>query len=249
MVHVCGVSNATNASRSLLERCSDDASNHLFVLLLFLFTHKCCKPLCCLSINRCLMFHRRYFLHNRPLCEKFWSPFNKSIVGYDLSKYNFNSTLKDIAPNGLSCSWNGRMGNGQVVEDFFTVVLAGFDVTGVSLAPGGDGRVFSGVVQMQHTRPFISWKPTHINMALPFTMKLEAIDNAISHIHFRCDLRDELVRVGCPPEIAACVDNQEAMSMLVALRRVRVKPDIITYNALLSASKKHATWSSALGIL
>jgi hypothetical protein len=154
-----------------------------------------------------------------------------------------------------------------LMEDYWIMVLTGFDVTKVDLA--------ANQLELTHARPFVSWARTDKTLTLPFTCDIDGLTTSstsaigaadaadtttgatnaddlgplATSLHFKADLGAALLKAGCPPEIAAMTTNPEAMKMLVVLRRANVKSQVVTYNALKSASRKQETWCSALGIL
>ena len=140
------------------------------------------------------------------------------------------------------------------------VVLTGFDIEGVRLqcvdsvgvSESQQVERSTGALSLVHKRAFISWAPTDNKFTLPFSMEVTpqaAHRDRIGRIVFSADLEKALLVGGCPETIAKITTREEAMNMLVTLRRAHVKPAVVTYNALLSASRKQETWSSALGIL
>jgi hypothetical protein len=80
-----------------------------------------------------------------------------------------------------------------------------------------------------------------------------------SHVHFECPLLETFQKTGsCPNEVLDCLDNnnintnsqnREAVKMVVALRKAGVRPEIISWRALKSATKKTSSWASALGVM
>lgn len=203
---------------------------------------------------------RTVLLRSRVLCEAFWSPFNQRIVGHDLAKYAVAAAWDTalVPDNGFSCLWNGRQGGRAVAEDFFHVLLAGFDVAAVTLEKenNADDARFVGALKIRHARTFLGWRPSSdCVLAVPFTTSLTAVTGAggarLARVEFSCvpALPSALLRAGCPPSVAALVTDDAALAMFGALRRARVKPEIITANALMSASRKQPAWSSALGIM
>jgi hypothetical protein len=75
------------------------------------------------------------------------------------------------------------------------------------------------------------------------------LSRRVKRVHLDIDLQAALRAQGCPPEVLACVTNPEAVKMVVALRTARVKPDVISWRALVSATKPTDTWARALGVL
>lgn len=77
-------------------------------------------------------------------------------------------------------------------------------------------------------------------------------ETKFSHVTFDCPLVDVLrYNTKCPHEIVSCLDEggREPVKMVVALRKAGVRPEIISWRALKSATKKTSTWASALGVL
>ena len=205
---------------------------------------------------RCAALHRQLF-----------APFNRGTVGYDVARYEFAAALQAVtvpppppattaqaatarsffADNGkdFAVEWQGECGHAtKVIEDYFIAVLAGFDIASI-----GDG-----VMSLRHTRKFVGWAATDAAIEVPYQLAIEparAADGGlrIRRVTFAAPPSDALVAAGCDEPVARCVDSPEAMRMLVALRRARVKPDVVSHRALLSASRKQESWASALGVL
>jgi hypothetical protein len=208
------------------------------------------------QLRRCAALHRRLF-----------APFNQGVVGYDVAKYDLATTLPAVtAPppppatssakataasffedngTGFTCDWQGQCGHStKIIEDYFIAVLAGFDITAM-----GDG-----VMQLKHSRKFVGWAATDATIDVHYTIAIEPTttsdgERVVRKVVFAAALSDALVGAGCEEPVARCVDSPEAMRMLVALRRARVKPGVVSHRALLSASKKQESWASALGVL
>jgi hypothetical protein len=83
-----------------------------------------------------------------------------------------------------------------------------------------------------------------------------------SHVKFKSSLVETFQKTGnCPNEVLDCLDsstnnnnnssnnNREAVKMVVALRKAGVRPEIISWRALKSATKKTSSWASALGVM
>ena len=184
-------------------------------------------------------------------------PFNQGKVGYDITAYDFGSAAAALVPDPMlvASSVNGFEGVGvKHVEDFFVVVTSGFDISGVAETLTRDDEFeerSTGLFTLHHTRSFIGWKATNLQLLLPFTLTLKLDhDCRVSRISLQCDLAGAIRGdPGCPPEVLRCVESPSALHMLVALRRAKVKPNFISYRALLSGTKKEESWCSALGML
>ncbi|CCW61384.1 unnamed protein product [Phytomonas sp. EM1] len=121
--------------------------------------------------------HAQEFFHR--LVVKFWSPFNQGRKGFSLSVYNFKENLDNIVlPNHFTVQLNGVVGGRGLLEDFFTVLLCGFDIENVvvkapcGVSPSGafvaDHFTLCGDYTISHVRSFLGWKPsTHGNALLP----------------------------------------------------------------------------------
>lgn len=185
-----------------------------------------------------------------------WEPFRQGITGPDINQYPLKDAIKILArPKVFTCQINGAVGDASLLEDFFITVLCGFDIASVDVRKVSDEpSSASGVFQIIHRRPFLGWKPEEVSpasMEVPFYMRGEGnfSGGQLNHLTLRAPLA-ETARSNrhVPPHVAALLDSPDAMRMLVTLRRARVKPDIITEKALLSASKKQESWASALGL-
>jgi hypothetical protein len=185
----------------------------------------------------------------------FWAPFQSGTVGPELSSYDFTASMKRLAQRDCVYHCGGSQGGIEVAEDFFVMLLSGFDVVAVdthSLVQINDHTACGhGHLCLKHTRSFVSWAPSDKEFNVPFSSSLEACADSgrLTSVAMDTNLVSSLLAAGCPADSAACVANTESMKMLVALRRVKVKSSIISLNALISASKKQETWASALGIM
>lgn len=203
------------------------------------------------SVRRMCVGHESH----RQLADAFWRPFSLGITGHDITKYPFRKSLSALTAEEFTCQVNGSVGDSVLLEDLFIVLLTGFDIPKVSIrcasTPNEKSGVFEGDIFVHHTRPFIGWKPTNTEFCFPYTLRMEGDESPdrLSHLCLKVPLKTVLLASDCPDYVAKCVESAEAMKMMVALRRIRVKPETISHGALMSASKKQDTWSSALGIL
>jgi hypothetical protein len=77
-------------------------------------------------------------------------------------------------------------------------------------------------------------------------------ETKFSKLKFDCPLVETLQKqTKCPEEVISCLSdgNRDPIKMVVALRKAGVRPEIISWRALKSATKKTSTWASALGVL
>ncbi|KAH9601338.1 hypothetical protein LSM04_000178 [Trypanosoma melophagium] len=115
------------------------------------------------SINN---FHSR--LTMRRVMERFWSPFCRSIRGPDLRAYGFREVFNSIRTHDddFTCQVNGQVGDAKLLEDFFILLLCGFDIVNVKVENSSvadaicDSCNFKGTYTLEHTRPFLGWSPT-----------------------------------------------------------------------------------------
>ncbi|KAH8604245.1 hypothetical protein ERJ75_001737900 [Trypanosoma vivax] len=99
--------------------------------------------------------------------KRFWSPFNQSLKGPDLRAYGFVENFNSIRTRDedFTCQVNEHVGDAKLVEDFFIVLLCGFDFLHVNVerqvgANGAfDPQRFCGTYTLAHTRPFLGWRP------------------------------------------------------------------------------------------
>lgn len=210
----------------------------------------------------------------RTVTQQLWAPFTKDVnlSSYDLSKYGFPETLRTLIHEPVfTCQVNGFVGPAAVLEDFFHVLLCGFDVKDVRIGdihhqpppPLNGSFVAQGSFKIAHSRPLLGWKPSHITNAatdmpltldIPFHMRGEFCadhhEAKLNHLTFKAPLTQCLRDCrDVPRNVVETLESTEALKMLVTLRRARVRPDIITDRALRSASRKQDTWCSALGML
>ncbi|KAG5492844.1 hypothetical protein JKF63_01424 [Porcisia hertigi] len=89
-------------------------------------------------------------------------------------------------------------------------------------------------------------------LVVPFTTHVEGLvgHGCLSHLVLRTPVMEILrTRTECPEVVQKCLESSDALRMFAMLRRAGVRPELITANTLLSASKQNEAWSSALGIL
>jgi hypothetical protein len=209
--------------------------------------------------------------------QKLWSslicaPLAAGLRGADLSAYQpqlfrhpFSHDRSLLSPQ-FHCCWNGVEGGRRVIEDWLIVLLTGFDLVASEKITfeesSSDGRVWlrgTGAIVLRHERSFASWAPSadpscfEMAYSLAVGGDLQPANEATWQLD-RADfftsipLDKLLAAQGCPEQTAAVLRSPQALAMLVALRRVRVKPGAITANALLSVSREQPTWCRALGI-
>lgn len=235
-------------------------------------------------------------LYMRRVMMRFWSPFSRGHVGPDLDTYGFKEVFDSMRTNDsdFTCQVNGQVGDARLIEDFFHVILCGFDVVNVELKKIGaaDASVdpfnFEGIYTLAHTRPFLGWRPPTASnrlpstaaaggdgdapgpkapaaaaapvfrgvergaplLKVPFSARLEGCERIISHMTFRTTALEVICgHHDCPVAVRSCLQNVEALRALVALRRAKVRADIITDKTLLGMTNRKDLWSSALGIL
>eukprot|EP00758_Cryptobia_borreli_P005542 Tbor_TRINITY_DN4921_c0_g1::TRINITY_DN4921_c0_g1_i2::g.9985::m.9985 len=193
---------------------------------------------------------KTFNVHKVNRANKFWAPVSSGVRGQDIGNYNIMESLKEITANDVTCQVNGVVGDRSLVEDFFLILLTGFDVLKTSTTSTKNDSHYDGDVFVRHSRNFIGWQPTNSEYCFPYHLVLEGQDNAgrATHVTLNVPLGDSLKKSDCPIEVVTCVNTPEAMKMLVALRRIRVKSEVISYGALMSASKKKASWCDALGV-
>lgn len=185
------------------------------------------------------------------------APFKSNVTGADISKYSFHEALRNIAhPEVFTSQVNGVVGGLPLVEDFFVVLLCGFDIVDIDVKTLSiEPAEASGTLRIAHRRTFLGWRPPSEGesiMDVPLYMRGEAFPcngEKLSHLTMRCPFAEALRERRCPEGVSSCLTNPDALKMLVTLRRARVKPEIISERALLSASRKQERWCSALGML
>eukprot|EP00796_Vickermania_ingenoplastis_P006135 gene6135-4415_t len=102
----------------------------------------------------------------RRAVERFWLPFMAGTTGEDLHKYRFRENLNTIRTpdNDFTCQVNGCVGGAALLEDFFFVLLSGFDIQNVTFAWRSSLydpclTNYCGSYTLVHARPFLGWKP------------------------------------------------------------------------------------------
>lgn len=162
----------------------------------------------------------------------------------------------------------------RIVEDFLYFFTTGFDIKRVEVADDDNchfvvnhRRSFLGwkpaANQLQETAsPSGSVegksKAVEPSIIIPFNMELTAMPrprNTFQTVRFTWDLGAALRRAASaglvskpPPEVQECLEDMEAIQMVIALRKAGVKSDVISWRALKSATKKQSKWASALGV-
>eukprot|EP00759_Apiculatamorpha_spiralis_P028564 PhF_6_TR31133/c4_g1_i2/m.45589 len=121
-----------------------------------------------------------------------------------------------------------------------------------------------GVWNIRHVRPFISWSPqptdTMLMIPVPYRVKIATTPSPavggggvptrkIQYLAIRTPFVSRLRQHGNMPEkLLPVLKNPEAIKMFCSLRGIGVKPEVITYTALLGVAKRTATWGQALAI-
>ncbi|GET92943.1 hypothetical protein, conserved [Leishmania tarentolae] len=89
-------------------------------------------------------------------------------------------------------------------------------------------------------------------LAVPFTTYVEGLvdHSRLSHMVLRTPVMGLLRSLPeCPEAVQKCLESRDALKVFATLRRAGVRPELITAETLLSASKRDPAWMSALGIL
>jgi len=196
------------------------------------------------------------------LSQKFWAPFSQGVTGHDVTKYKISAAIQEIVPTreeGFSCTVNGVSGNLPLhIEDFFVALTTGFDLSPVAYTQSPQStmctEISCGELHLCHARSFLGWKPTHQHVVIqvPFELQLiknEESDAMASRVVLSANVGPPLRSAGCPEDVLCCLTSVDALRMLVALRRAKVKPEYISHRALMSATKKEESWCSALHLL
>ncbi|RNF25914.1 uncharacterized protein Tco025E_01918 [Trypanosoma conorhini] len=103
----------------------------------------------------------------RSVMKRFWSPFCRGIVGPELHTYGFSQVFDSIrtGDSDFTCQVNGKVGDARLIEDFFIMILSGFDFVDVKVATSSVSDAvcnpcnFKGFYTLEHTRPFLGWAP------------------------------------------------------------------------------------------
>lgn len=74
---------------------------------------------------------RHLNLSHRAALEKLFFPFNKKLTGCDLAAYPFKDALNEVTAPDCSVLLNRAVGGRSVLEDFFLILLTGFDIGSV----------------------------------------------------------------------------------------------------------------------
>ena len=199
------------------------------------------------------MRHRASLHLSRPIVDRFWSPFKQTTTAGHLPG-DMQRVLEELTtPRNFSCLVNGVLGHSPtLIEDFFVVVLTGFDVEGVKVDKLSEQRCMAeGRMTLQHQRTFLGWAATGQQIEVPYHLSMEGCVNGAraSHITLRTGFVPALEQAGCPSNVIDCMAKPEATKMLVALRRAKVRPELISVRALQSATKQQDKWRSALDLL
>ena len=174
--------------------------------------------------------------------ERLWAPFNRGITGPALASYRFPEVVREAVPILEGSKWCGKpLETYRDAEDFFIGLLCGFDITHLS----------EDCIHVHHCRRFLGWAPTEQRFDIPLSFTGEMANDNVSlrNIIFTPRLAPSLTQNGCPAPVVACVESDAAWRMLCELRRAGVKPQMITHQALLSASVAAPKWAQALGVV
>lgn len=98
--------------------------------------------------------------------ERFWHPFMAAKTGPNLSSYRFRENIDSMRTpdEDFTCQVNGEVGGVSLLENFFSVLLCGFDISDVffgwktSICDPTEMH-YSGRYVLRHSRPFLGWYP------------------------------------------------------------------------------------------
>eukprot|EP00760_Papus_ankaliazontas_P030726 PhM_4_TR4991/c0_g1_i1/m.90011 len=175
----------------------------------------------------------------------------------------------DIFHNNVVANVNGVQSTDfksavAIVKDFTVLLTSSFVVLDHEVR----SRAFyskshvmhtSGTITLLHDRPFISWTPYRdpetalldadkMKISLPYSATVAVAGQHISSLFLVSPIASSLLQKGMPSRLAPVLANRQAMKMFFSLRGIGVKPEVISYNALLGVASKQATWGQALGI-
>lgn len=187
----------------------------------------------------------------RRIMARFWSPLNRGHTGPDLDTYGFREVFATIrtGDNDFTCQVNGQVGGARLIEDFFLVLLCGFDVVDVKVVKPSLSDVLAdpvnceGTYTIVHSRPFLGWGPPGAGgdgrstlllppgdgdgprgrsvrlLEVPFTARLEGSGEIISHMIFRSAVHRT---IAAQPDCPATVRScLESPEALRAVARLR----------------------------
>jgi len=164
----------------------------------------------------------------------------------------------DILHKDFECVVNGTKASGQgPLRDFTVLATSSFAASDhvrhqhVLLRP--DVLFTTGTIRLRHARTFISWtRPVQedIPILLPYsaTAVADANTEQLRTVHFVCPLIASLLKAGMPAKLRPVLLSPDSVKMFCSLRGIGVKPEIITYNALLGVAVRTASWGQALAI-
>lgn len=187
----------------------------------------------------------------RRFAERFWAPFAQGTNGADVGAYRLRENLESICmpPGVFTAQVNGAVGGARIVEDYFSVLLAGFDIAQCQLgASEGSLRSpldpchYKGSLTLVHARRFLGWAPQVTpaggapTVQLPFSMHVEAgvaqAQPLISHLVLRVPVADYLAALNCPPSVRRALADPKTVQAIAALRRAGADTGVITADSL-----------------
>lgn len=117
-----------------------------------------------------LLFHITCLFMSRNVLrwsvERFWYPFMAAKTGPNISLYRFRENIDSMrTPDAdFTCQVNGEVGGVGLLENFFSVLLCGFDISDVffrwkTSTCDPNETHYSGHYILSHSRPFLGWYP------------------------------------------------------------------------------------------
>mmetsp|Transcript_17953 Transcript_17953/g.28094 ORF Transcript_17953/g.28094 Transcript_17953/m.28094 type:complete len:207 (-) Transcript_17953:35-655(-) len=112
-----------------------------------------------------------------------------------------------------------------------------------------DSYIVEGKWRLQHVRTLIGWEATRKECSIPYSASLFFNGTALQKVDVRSKHVQAFIGIGMPNKLQALFENKQVLKMFCALRSVGVKPEVISYNALLGASLKKPSWANAMHLM
>ena len=197
-----------------------------------------------------------------PTVEELWETLHQPFLPsqQDVANKKATTTKGDIYAgilhNEFTCVVNGSTsGPGAMpLKDLVFIMTSSFTCAEhtrtTHVLPRPDVLYTSGTWRLRHSRTFLSWAPTNDSLLIdvPYSALLVASGSHLRSVHIVTPYTACLLRSGMPDKLRSVLASRDSMRMFCSLRGIGVKPEIITYNALLGVAVRTASWGQALAI-
>ncbi|KNH07118.1 hypothetical protein XU18_2163 [Perkinsela sp. CCAP 1560/4] len=112
-----------------------------------------------------------------------------------------------------------------------------------------DNYTVAGNWNLKHTRSFIGWEASQCECVIPYTASMTFDGVRLHRLSLKADYLHAFMQIGMPSKIKTLLENKESLKVFSSLRSIGVKPEVITYNALLGVAIKKPSWMNAMHLM